>query len=434
MPVEQLRLPAIPVRPQGPAGSGPAGHGPAPVGPGGTAPGSLSAPPTRKTGQGVSKAAVWGISMICALLAAVLAGGGVWFLMDHNQAQPQAAATATKTTEQVADVSSGNNTASLPAAPAPGEAVDWTTVASAVASTVVAIQVDMDSYQGGAQGSGVIINSQKGYIVTNNHVVADGRSIDVVLSDGRVFAAEVVGTDASTDLAVLQLNSPPSDLKEAVLGDSTALRVGEPVMAVGNPLGYDNTVTTGIVSALNRPVTTEAAGSGSSNVPVVTNAIQVDAAVNPGNSGGPLFNSAGEVVGINSSIATLSSYSDTAGSIGLAFAIPVNLVKSVSSQLIESGSAEHPYLGVTAEDAHVQVEGATRSGAQILQVQRGTPAEEIGLENGDVILYVDGNPVTGATSLTAWVRSYLPGDAVTLTVLRDGEPIDIEATLTVRDD
>ncbi|MDR1824299.1 MAG: trypsin-like peptidase domain-containing protein [Bifidobacteriaceae bacterium] len=446
-------LPAVPVGPQSPAGSQAAQLPKAPPAPqpipaaayyGGQPPATQppvatagQQPPAAKPAKGVTRAGAWGIAVIAAVLAACLAGGGVWLVMDKtgdSKGTISGSAGQQGSSQTQTDVSSGQNTASLPAAPDAGEAVDWSVVAAAVAPTVVAIQVDMDSWGYGAQGSGVIVNAEKGYVVTNNHVVADGRSIAVVLADGRIFDASIVGTDASTDLAVLELKNPPSDLKEAVLGDSNNLVVGEPVMAVGNPLGYDNTVTTGIVSALNRPVSTEASGQDASGVQVVTNAVQVDAAINPGNSGGPLFNAAGEVVGINSSIATLSSYSDTSGSIGLAFAIPVNLVANVSSQLIENGTAEHPYLGVTAQDSRITVDGVTRSGAELMQVQNGTPAADAGLKNGDVILSVDGNNITGSTSLTAWIRSYLPGDTVTLSIYRNGDVEEVTATLTVRED
>src|SRR5690606_38189069 len=205
----------------------------------------------------------------------------------------------------------------------------WQDVVDEVAASVVAITVD--GPRGGAQGSGVVIDSA-GLVLTNNHVIESGQrgSIDVVLDDGRVFGAEIVGLDETTDLGVLRLTAPPSDLVAAELGDSDSLRVGQPVMAVGNPLGLAGTVTTGIVSALDRPTVT----AGTTEA-VVTNAIQVDAAVNPGNSGGPLFDAAGRVIGINSSIATLSSGSQS-GSIGLRFAMPFNVPDRAARQLNSS--------------------------------------------------------------------------------------------------
>src|SRR5699024_10519436 len=193
---------------------------------------------------------------------------------------------------------------------------DWSEVAANVRPAVVAI--DVARADGEALGSGVVIDGS-GHIVTNNHVVDGARQVQVTTSDGQIIGASVVGTDPTTDLAVIKLDSVPDGLETATLGTSDSLQVGEPVMAVGNPLGLDSTVTTGIVSALDRPVS---ASDGSGGQPTITNAIQVDAAINPGNSGGPLFDSAGTVVGITSSIATTSKSS---GSIGLGFAIPVDL-------------------------------------------------------------------------------------------------------------
>jgi putative serine protease PepD len=327
-------------------------------------------------------------------------------------------------------LTSGKNQPEVPADAYDGGSPQWNLVAAAVQPTVVAIKVD----DGMAEGSGVIINSELGHVVTNNHVVADATDIQVILSDGRIYTGETLGTDASTDLAVVKLVNPPSDLAEAQLGDSGAVVVGEPVMAVGNPLGLDNTVTTGIVSALNRPVTTEASGAAAGRTLVVTNAIQVDAAVNPGNSGGPLFNSKGQVIGINTSIAAFPSLTGQAGSIGLAFAIPVNLVADVAMQLIETGQAIHPFLGVSTEDTTVEVEGVTRAGANIIEVVSDTAAAAAGLRIGDVVVAVDGTPITGMTSLTARIRSMRPGDEVSLTVVRDGQATEVKATLAERAD
>ncbi|MDR2382007.1 MAG: trypsin-like peptidase domain-containing protein [Bifidobacteriaceae bacterium] len=338
-----------------------------------------------------------------------------------------------RSTSSVTDLNSGQNVPDIPEEAYDGESPQWNLVAQAVQPTVVAIKVAAGTYSE-AQGSGVIINSDKGYVVTNNHVVADAAgAIQIMLSDGRIFEAEPLGTDPSTDLAVLELRNPPSDLVEAELGNSDAVVVGEPVMAVGNPLGLDNTATTGIVSALNRPVVTEASGATSGSQEVVTNAIQVDAAVNPGNSGGPLFNAKGQVIGINSSIAAMPSESGTAANIGLAFAIPSNLVANVAGQLVENGVAVHPFLGVTANDTTVEIDGVTRAGAEIYKVEVGTPAEQVGLKKGDVIVAVDGNPVNGMISLTAWIRSYNPGDQVVLTVVQGGRAVDLDATLTTRE-
>jgi putative serine protease PepD len=385
----------------------------------------------------VTRGGAWAISLVTALVVGGAVGGGTYYLTTRDTpaaapSSPSTGATPSAGASGPAQApTSGTNTAQVPPAASSAAAPDWAVVAQAVQPTVVAIRVSAGTFAE-AQGSGVIINSVAGYVVTNNHVVADSTDIQIVMSDGRVFEASVLGTDPSTDLAVIELDNPPTDLKEAAFGDSSVVVVGEPVMAVGNPLGLDNTATTGIVSALNRPVTTQASGYQSGDVQVVTNAIQVDAAVNPGNSGGPLFNAEGKVIGINSSIATMTDV--TTGNIGLAFAIPANLVANVARQLVDSGVAVHPYLGVRAASTIVDAGGVRRAGALIDRVERGTPAEQVGLEADDVIIAVDGNPITGSDSLTAWIRSYNPGDKVALAVVRAGAQIDLEATLTTRED
>jgi putative serine protease PepD len=307
---------------------------------------------------------------------------------------------------------------------------DWTSVTSAVQESVVAIQVE--SQAGGAEGSGVVLDSE-GRILTNNHVVADASTVQVTLSDGRVYEADIVGTDPTTDLAVVQLSDPPSDLKPATFADSSDVVVGEPVLALGNPLGLANTATTGIVSALDRPVTASAE-DGSEQV--VTNAIQIDAAVNPGNSGGPLFNASGEVIGITSSIATLSGgmSSGSSGSIGLGFAIPSNLATQIGDQLKADGTAEHAFLGVSLTDATATADGVTRRGAGVTEVVSDSPAGDAGIQRGDVIVAIDGDPVNGAASLTAFVREKEAGAKSVLTVVRDDSTQEITVTLAVKDE
>ena len=315
----------------------------------------------------------------------------------------------------------------VPVSGSSSENPDWQAVSKAVQASVVAIQVTIGGGSSGAEGSGVIIDDA-GHIVTNNHVVADADadSIEVSLNDGRIFKATVVGTDPTTDLAVIKLTDPPKDLKAAALGDSSKVVVGQPVMAVGNPLGLASTVTTGIVSAVDRPVSTS--GENSTEA-AVTSAIQIDAAVNPGNSGGPLFDASGRVIGINSSIATLSQQS---GSIGLGFAIPVDLVKNIAAQLIDDGTAEHAFLGVSLSDGTATADGVTRRGALVQSVSEGSPAAKAGIEEQDTIVAIDGEAVAGSESLTAAVRA-LPADTkVTLTVVRDGKTSEIDVTLAVR--
>lgn len=257
-------------------------------------------------------------------------------------------------------------------------------------------------------------------------MVDGARTVTVTLADGRIYQAEPVGQDETTDLAVVRLADPPSDLTPATLGSSAGLAVGQDVLAVGNPLGLDSTATTGIISALDRPVVTQ-----SRTESVVTNAIQVDAAVNPGNSGGPLFDAAGEVIGINSSIASLSG-GGSAGSIGLGFAIPVDQAAAVAEQLIEDGEVKHAFLGVGLGESTVEVDGVTRAGAQVQQVEQGSPAAEAGLRQGDVVTAIDGRAVDSAASLTGYVRQYTAGDEATLTVVRDGVADEVGVTLAVR--
>ncbi|WP_324649516.1 S1C family serine protease [Georgenia sp. H159] len=301
---------------------------------------------------------------------------------------------------------------------------DWQAVTAAVRDSVVALDVVTGRGQG--QGSGVIIDTD-GTILTNSHVVAGAREVTVTLADGRLHEAELVGQDETTDLAVVRLVDPPADLTPATLGSSADLAVGQAVLAVGNPLGLDSTATTGIISALDRPVVTQ-----SRTESVVTNAIQVDAAVNPGNSGGPLFDARGEVIGINSSIATLSG-GQPAGSIGLGFAIPVDQAADVADQLVEDGRVEHAFLGVALSDATAEADGITRAGARIENVEPGSPAADAGLERGDVITAVDGRPVDSSAALTGYVRQYSAGEEAVLDVVRDGEVRELTAALATRE-
>ena len=300
--------------------------------------------------------------------------------------------------------------------------VDWTAVAKEVSDSVVAI--DVATSDGEAKGSGVVI-SDKGYIATNNHVISGAQQIQVTLASGAVYSAKVVGTDTTTDLAVIKLDNPPSDLKVAEFADSDNLAVGEAVMAIGNPLGYDDTATTGIVSALNRPVTV----TDDDNNAIVTNAVQIDAAINPGNSGGPTFNAAGQVIGINSSIASTASSSGTAGSIGIGFAIPSNLVKRVTNEIIDNGSVKHVVLGITIKSSSVEADGVTRGCAQVQAVTDGGPASKAGVKAGDSIVAFNGKAVNNNYSLLGYVRASAMGDKVKLTVVRGGNTMDLEVTL-----
>jgi putative serine protease PepD len=271
---------------------------------------------------------------------------------------------------------------------------------------------------------------EAGHILTNNHVIsgAANNQVQVTLADGRLHHATIVGGDTFTDLAVILLQDPPNDLHPVALGDSDSLFVGDPVLAVGNPLGLAGTITTGVISAVNRPVT---ATGQDGLMETVTNAIQVDAAINPGNSGGPLFDHEGRVIGVTSSIATLSTsiFGGSSGSIGLGFAIPINLARNISAQLIENGTAQHPRLGVRLLPGTATTGGVTRRGARIEQVDAGTAAAAAGLQVGDVVIAINGLPVDGSNSLTGFVRERSVGDVIELTIVRNGQIITVSATL-----
>jgi putative serine protease PepD len=374
----------------------------------------------------------WGgvvaIAAGAAVLSSLLTAGAV-SMVDNNQSTPASV-----------PVFSSSSSPAAPLVPANGSLPNWGSVAAAVEPSVVTVQVT------NGEGSGVILDTQ-GRILTNNHVVADAGNggITVVLADGRAYQASVVGTDASTDLAVIKINKAPSGLRAATFGDSSTVKIGDSVMAIGNPLGLSDTVTTGIVSALNRPVSTQASGgtqsnnpfggsTGSTAQPVVTNAIQTDAAINPGNSGGALVDSGGRVIGITSSIASLSDSSSTSqsGSIGLGFAIPVNEAKDVADQLVASGTVQHAYLGVTLSDASVTVSGAQRQAAVIHSVTANTPASSSGLQSGDAVIAINGQRIDSSDSLIGTVRALEPGNKITLTIVRNGATQDVSLTLTTR--
>lgn len=303
-----------------------------------------------------------------------------------------------------------------------GQSPDWQGVAKNVSGAVVSIQTRLEKGMG--KGSGVIIDS-KGYVVTNNHVISDAKEIQVTLSNGQIYSATLVGADKTTDLAVLKLDNSPNNLKTVQFADSNLLSVGEPVMAIGNPLGYDDTATTGIVSALNRPVSVM---DDQSRSEIVTNAVQIDAAINPGNSGGPTFNAAGKVIGINSSIAATSAQGETTGSIGIGFAIPANLVKRVVTEIIKNGSVKHVALGIMIKSTAVESEGITRGGAQIVSVNQGSPAEKAGLKANDTIVAFDDKPVSNNYALLGYVRATAFNQKATLTIVRNGNTLKLQVT------
>ncbi|WP_148614232.1 S1C family serine protease [Nocardioides rubriscoriae] len=298
-------------------------------------------------------------------------------------------------------------------------------VAAAVLPSVV--KLDVSGSQESGSGSGIILSSD-GLILTNNHVAAvagDGGTITVSFADGSHAAATIVGTDPLTDTALVQAQDV-SGLTPATIGDSGAVDVGEEVVAIGSPFGLDATVTSGIVSALDRPVGVGSDGQGNATV---YPAIQTDAAINPGNSGGPLVDLDGHVIGINSSIQSTSTGSGEAGSIGLGFAIPINEVLPVIDQMKAGETPTHARIGVSVQNVQATGGALVVDGAQISDVGSDSAAGQAGLQNGDIITKVDDTLITGSDSLVATVRSYRPGDKVTITYERDGQTKTVDLTL-----
>jgi putative serine protease PepD len=264
---------------------------------------------------------------------------------------------------------------------------------------------------GQGQGSGFVYDAD-GHIITNEHVVDGANSVSVRFWNGKTFTASVVGTDASTDLAVLKVDAPVSQLFPLSLGDSSKLVVGDQVVAIGSPFGLEGTVTSGIVSALHREMT-------SPNHFAIDNSIQTDAAINHGNSGGPLLNAQGKVVGVNSQIE-----SNSGGNEGVGFALPSNTVKSIASQLISNGAARHAYLGVELGDSGTS--------ARVVSVRTSTPASKAGLRAGDVITAIGGSHISSSDELRAAINARKPGDRVSVTYTRNGTKHTVSLTLASR--
>lgn len=311
---------------------------------------------------------------------------------------------------------------------------DVSQVAQSVLPGVVTLRVGESASSGGVggsersgTGSGFVIR-QDGYILTNNHVATaagDNGKITVVFADGEQVPATLVGRDASYDLAVVKVDK--TGLPTLLFGSSERVKVGNPVIAVGAPLGLDSTVTTGIVSALNRPVV---AGQSQDQRSYI-NAVQTDAAINPGNSGGPLVDERGQVVGINTAIARVpGSTSGSGGNIGLGFAIPADTAKRTADQLIKSGKAEHPAIGALLDQSYTG-EGARITGSgSTPAVTPGGPAAKAGLKDGDIVLSIDGRKVTSADMLIVTIRSKAVGDRVRLLVRSGGSERTVEMVLT----
>jgi len=353
-----------------------------------------------------------GLAIVAATALLVGAAGGV------GAAAVYSATNDTGASPSVTAPLNGNQ-----AAPASAPDGSVQNAAAKVLGSVVKIAVA--TQQGAATGSGIVI-SKDGLIVTNNHVVAgagQGAKITVILNDGKTVPATVKGLDPLTDLAVIHAEA--TDLTPATLGSSGKLAVGQGVVAIGSPFGLQSTVTSGIVSALDRPVTS---GDEEQNSTTVFPAIQTDAAINPGNSGGALIDLAGQVVGINSAIKTAGGSGQSAGgNIGLGFAIPIDQAKPIIDELVAKGKATHARLGVSVGDA--QSSDGLVNGATLREVTPGGAGDKAGLQAGDVVTAVDGKAIASGDALVAAVRSHRPNDQVKVTITRAGKTQDVTATL-----
>jgi putative serine protease PepD len=348
-----------------------------------------------------------------ALLVGALAGGGAGLggAALYHENTDDSSTTASTQPLQVGDSSSSTRSSATPSG-----AVSQTTEAAAAKALPSVVKIYGTSPSESGSGSGIILTSN-GQILTNNHVAelgAGGGKLSVSFNDGTTAPATIVGRDPLTDLAVIQAQGVKG-LQPATLGDSDALAVGEQVIAVGSPFGLDSTVTTGVVSALNRPVTTQ--GEAANDPTTIFPAIQTDAAINPGNSGGPLIDDQGNVVGIDSAIRTdTSSMSGQGGSIGLGFAIPINDAIPIVQQLRQHQTPTHALIGVSVAPSPATDKLGLPDGALVEKVTPGSAGAAAGLAKGDVITKVDDTLVSDADSLIATIRSHRPGDSVTLTV------------------
>jgi putative serine protease PepD len=341
-----------------------------------------------------------------ALVIGAGAGAGGYALVQDDTTPSAATATATITTSSPVAARAGELSVNQIYRSANPGVVDITVTSTTSSSDRFPFP---GSGQAQAEGSGFVYDTA-GHVVTNQHVVDGSTGIKVKFPTGKTYTATLVGSDSSTDLAVIKVNAPAGELKALALGDSSAVQVGDGVVAIGSPFGLFGTVTTGIVSALDRTIQAP-------NQFSIQGAIQTDAAINHGNSGGPLLNLAGKVIGVNAQI-----QSDSGGNDGVGFAIPSNTVRSVASQLISTGKVAHAFLGVSLQSGS----------ARIAEVRAGTPADSAGLQVGDVVTAIDGKKIGSSSALQSAIDSYKPGDQVTLTLTRGGSEKTVKVTLGTR--
>lgn len=393
--------------------------------------------------------------LVACMATTAVVGGGVG-----------AAATAWFTDEPAQHQPASQSETAVSGASASSSATMNTVSAAATAASPSTVTLSVAGSNGAGSGSGIVLDDE-GHVLTNNHVVTLGGqtsdpTITVQLADGSVTSAEIVGTDPDSDLAVVKL-ADATGIAPATLGDSSALSVGDQVIAIGSPLGLDGTVTEGIVSALDRTISVASSDASDAqgndqenqstpqpeqrfrfNLPqespqgaqeyIHLNVIQTDASINQGNSGGALINDDGEVVGINVALASPGGTSESAGNVGVGFAIPIDYASRIADDLIAEGSASHGLLGVLVADAGAvdsddSANSRFTSGASIERVEEDSPAAEAGVEEGDVVVAVGDRSITDAASLTAAVREYAQGEQVSLTYRRGDQ--EAETTVTV---
>jgi S1-C subfamily serine protease len=376
-------------------------------------------PPERVTvRRGPAAPAIVAIAVVAGIVSGALSAVAVTNLIDEPTAPTGVVSESPGDAEPVSEVRINESSAVI-------EAVDR------VAPAVVLINTRQESLLGGAEGtgSGVIFDSA-GWILTNRHVVEEADTLTVALSDGRTFTGVVYGIDTFTDLAIIKVEG--TDLPSAPIGTSRDLAPGQLAIAIGNPLGYENTVTTGIVSGLGRMI--NASDANQTNAPeTLRNLIQTDAAINPGNSGGPLVNSAGQVIGINTAVSTTAQ--------GLGFAIPIDIAKPIIGQALAGEEIARPMIGIRylpitpalADEQDLPVDfgalvGSTRT--DLPSIIPDSPAAAAGLQDGDIIVSVDGQQITAERDLSTLIVNYAPGDTVTLRVLRDNTAREVEVTLS----
>jgi putative serine protease PepD len=364
------------------------------------------APAPRREKRSLGTMSVIAIAAAVSLIVGTFAGLAGYVVGRAVDSPGSSAAPAILPQQSVADP--------LPPDAIPGSIAE---MVEGVLPAVVSIAIRRNGDEG--SGSGFVIRPD-GYILTNNHVAApaaNGGSLEVFFENGQRADAEIVGRNSSYDLAVLKVQA--DNLPIVRLGDSAQVTVGDVAVAIGAPLGLDGTVTAGIISSLDRPVT--AGGRGEL---AYINAIQTDAAINPGNSGGPLLNSKGQVIGVNSAIATLASpITGEAGSIGLGFAIPINSARRIAEEIIETGESSTPIIGVTLDTTY------TSGGSRISEVNPGGPADVAGLRPGDIITALQGRDTADSTELVVAIRSFAPGETVQVTFTRGSQSRTVNLVL-----